>query len=193
MTDHRAARSADRTEAILQATRDLALESGYARLSIEAVASRAGVGKHTIYRRWPSKGMLFLDAVLSLHTEDLAHRDTGDIVADTREVMVKATELLGGPPWGPLYRALLGEVQHDPDVAEGHRKRFIERQADDFLNRLKAAQEQGQIAADFDLEVAMDLLTAPLYYRSLFTQEPVDHAYVDRVLKAAFTGMAPRP
>lgn len=193
MTDHRAALSAERTEAIMQATRDLALESGYAKLSIEAVASRAGVGKHTIYRRWPSKGMLFLDAVLSLNTEDLVHRDTGDIVADTREVMIKATQLLTGPPWGPLYRALLGEAQHDPDVAAGHRKRFIQQQSDDFLNRLKTAQEQGQIAADFDLELAMDILSGALYYRFLFTREPIDHAYIDRVLNAAFRGMAPRP
>ncbi|MFF4242669.1 TetR/AcrR family transcriptional regulator [Actinomadura geliboluensis] len=193
MTDHRAALSAERTEAIMQATRDLALESGYAKLSIEAVASRAGVGKHTIYRRWPSKGMLFLDAVLSLNTEDLVHRDTGDIVADTREVMIKATELLAQPPWGPLYRALLGEAQHDPDVAAGHRQRFIRQQTDDFLRRLRSAQEQGQIAPDFDLDLAMDLLSGALYYRFLFVQEPITHDYIDRLLDAAFAGMFPRP
>ncbi|TDC75455.1 TetR/AcrR family transcriptional regulator [Actinomadura sp. 7K507] len=193
MTDHRAARSADRTEAIMRATLDLALEAGYAKLSIEAVATRAGVGKHTIYRRWPSKGMLFLDAVLSMNTEGLAHRDTGDIVADTREVMIKATELLTGPPWAPLYRALLGEAQHDPKVAAGHKERFIQRQSDDFLRRLQTAKDQGQIASDFDLELAMDLLSGALYYRFLCTQEPITRDYIDRVLNAAFTGMAPRP
>ncbi|QKW38320.1 TetR/AcrR family transcriptional regulator [Actinomadura sp. NAK00032] len=193
MTDHHAALAAARTEAIRQAARDLVLESGYAKLSIEAVASRAGVGKHTIYRRWPSKGLLFLDAVLSLNTEDLVHRDTSDVVADTREVMVKATELLSRPPWGPLYRALLGEAQHDPDVAAGHRERFIRRQTDDLLRRLQAAKEQGQIAPDFELELAMDLLSGALYYRFLCTREPITRDYIDRLLNATSAGMSPRP
>jgi AcrR family transcriptional regulator len=193
MTDQRAARAAGRTETIMRTALDLAREAGYAKLSIEAVAARAGVSKHTIYRRWPSRGLLFLDAVLSLNAAGLDHPDTGDIVADLREVMTRAADLLGRPPWGPLYRDLIGEAQHDPDVADALNQRFIQPQTADTLARLQTAKDQGQIAPDFDLHLAMEVLSGPLYFRLLITGEPVTNDYIDRVLRAAFTGMAPRP
>lgn len=192
MTERRAARNTDRTEAIVRATLDLAREVGYAKLSIEAVAARAGVGKHTVYRRWPSKGALFLDAVFSLNESGFGHRDTGDVVADLREQMERAVNLLGRPPWGPLYQDLVGEAQHDPEVAAALNRRFIEPQTADTVARLRAAKEQGQLAPDFDLDVAMDILSGPLYYRLLITQEPLTVDYIDRVLRALFGGMSPR-
>ncbi|MFE5257311.1 TetR-like C-terminal domain-containing protein [Streptomyces coelicoflavus] len=191
MTDRRASRAADRTDAIMRSTLELARENGFAKLSIEAVAARSGVGKHTVYRRWPSRGLLFLDSVLSLNTGGLDHPDTGDVVADLREVMTKASDLLGRPPWGPLYRDLIGEAQHDPKVAAALNQRFIEPQTANTRARLRAAREQGQIAPDFDLDLAMEILSGPLYFRLLITQEPITPAYIDRVLKAVFAGMGP--
>jgi AcrR family transcriptional regulator len=193
MTDHRATRTDDRTETIMRATLDLARDVGYARLSIERVAARAGVGKHTIYRRWPSKGLLFLDSLLTLNEPVLAYPDSGDIVADLRRQMHAAVDLLASPPWGPLYQALVGEVQHDPAVAAGLNERFISPQTERTVARLKAAQEQGQISSDFDLDLAMAILSGPLYFRFLITQEPMTHDYIDRILQALFAGMAPRP
>lgn len=193
MTDRRAARAADLTEAIMRSTLELAQETGYAKLSIEAVAARAGVGKHTIYRRWPSRGLLFLDAVLSLNESGLAHPDTGDVVADLREVMTRAAGLLGRPPWGPLYQDLIGEAQHDPAVAAALNERFIEPQTADTLARLRAARDQGELDPEFDLDLAMDVLSGPLYFRLLVTQQPLTDAYIDRILRAVFAGMSPRP
>ncbi len=186
-------RSAVRTEAIMQTALDLALEVGYAKLSMEAVASRAGVGKDTIYRRWPSKALLFLDAVLSSRTTGLEHPYTDDIVADLREVMTRAVDLLARPPWGPLYRDLIGEAQHNPEVAAALNERFIQPQTADTLARLKVAKEQGQLAPDFDLDLAFEVLSGPLYYRLLITHEPLTPDYLDRVLQAVFVGMGPRP
>lgn len=176
----------------MQATLALAQELGYARLSIEAVAARAGVGKHTIYRRWPSKGLLFLDSLLSLNEPVLDYPDTGDILADLRCQIYAAVDLLANPPWGPLYQALVGEAQHDPAVAAGLDERFIRPQTDKTVARLKAAQEQGQVSAGFDLDLVMAILSGPLYYRLLISQEPVSHDYVDRVLHALFAGLSPR-
>ncbi|MDI6519259.1 TetR/AcrR family transcriptional regulator [Streptomyces coelicoflavus] len=191
MTDRRASRAADRTDAIMRSTLELARENGFAKLSIEAVAARSGVGKHTVYRRWPSRGLLFLDSVLSLNTGGLDHPDTGDVVADLRTVMTKAADLLGRPPWGPLYRDLIGEAQHDPKVAAALNQRFIEPQTANTLARLRAARDQGQIAPDFDLDLAMEILSGPLYFRLLVTQEPISPAYIDRILEAVFAGMGP--
>ncbi|TMR27237.1 TetR/AcrR family transcriptional regulator [Nonomuraea zeae] len=176
----------------MQATLALAQEIGYARLSIEAVAARAGAGKHTIYRRWPSKGLLFLDSLLSLNEPVLDYPDTGDVLADLREQIYAAVDLLASPPWGPLYRALIGEAQHDPAVAAALNDRFIRPQTDKTIARLKTAQDQGQVSPDLDLDLVMAILSGPLYFGLLITQESMTHDYIDRVLDALFTGMSPR-
>ncbi|MEV0095126.1 TetR/AcrR family transcriptional regulator [Streptomyces sp. NPDC050738] len=183
-------RGAARTEAIMRAALELGQEIGYAKLSMEAIAARAGAGKHTIYRRWPSKGALFLDSLLSLHPSRLDYPDTGDIVADLRTQMHTAVDLLGNPPFGPLYQALIGEAQYDPQVARALNDRFIIPQAALTVARLKAAQDGGQLSPAFDLKLAMAVLSGPLYFQFLITQEPLTHEYVDDVLQALFTGMA---
>lgn len=193
MTDRRNRRGVDRTETIMRTALELGQEIGYARLSIEAIAARAGAGKHTIYRRWPSKGALLLDALLSLHGVDLNYPDTGDVIADLREQIHAAVDLLSRPRFGPVFQALIGEAQHDPKVAATLNERFILPQTEKTFARLKTAQEQGQLAADFDLDLGMALLSGPLYYHFLITREPLTHDYVDRVLDALFTGMGPRP
>ncbi|WP_246646320.1 TetR/AcrR family transcriptional regulator [Nonomuraea ceibae] len=184
-------RAATRTIVIMQATLALAQETGYAKLTIEAVAARAGVSKHTIYRRWPSKGALFLDSLLSLDGPVLDYPGTGDVLADLRQQIYAAVDLLATPPYGPLYRALVGEAQHNPAVAAGLNERFIRPQTDKTIARFKAAQDAGQVASRFDLDLVMTILSGPLYYRFLISQEPMTRDYVDRVLDALFTGMSP--
>ncbi|MEV6756652.1 TetR/AcrR family transcriptional regulator [Streptomyces sp. NPDC051214] len=183
----------DLTESIKRTTLELGQELGYAKLSIEAIATRAGVGKHTIYRRWPSKGALLLDSLLSLNEAGLDYRDTGDVLVDLRQQIYEAVDLLASEPVRPLFQSLIGEAQHDPGVAAALNEHFIAPQADKTVTRLKAARDQGQLSPDFDLELAMAILSGPLYFRLLITQEPLTHAYVDRTLDALFTGMAPRP
>ncbi|MFD8563233.1 TetR/AcrR family transcriptional regulator [Streptosporangium canum] len=193
MTDTPHRRGADRTEAIMRTTLELGQEIGYAKLSIEAVAARAGAGKHTIYRRWSSKGALLLDSLLSLNEPGLDYPDTGDVVADLRAQIYAAVDLLAGAPFGPLFQALIGEAQQDPRVAAALNERFIAPQADKTVARLRAARDQGQLSPGFDLDLAMAILSGPLYFQVLITQEPLTHEYVDRVLDALFAGMGPRP
>ncbi|GAA3199393.1 TetR/AcrR family transcriptional regulator [Dactylosporangium siamense] len=189
-TPHR--RGADRTEAIMRATLELGQEIGYAKLSIEGVAARTGAGKHTIYRRWSSKGALLLDSLLSLHEPGLDYPATGDVIADLRTQIYAAVDLLAGPPFGPLFQALVGEAQHDRQLAAALNERFITPQADKTVARLRAARDQGQLSPDFDLDLAMAILSGPLYFQFLITQEPLTHGYVDRILAALFTGMGRR-
>ncbi|MEU9193125.1 TetR/AcrR family transcriptional regulator [Streptomyces hundungensis] len=182
----------DLTEAIMRTTLELGRELGYAKLSIEAIAARCGVGKHTVYRRWSSKGALLLDSLLSLSESALDYPDTGDVVADLRRQIYEAVDLLAGAPRGPLFRALIGEAQRDPGVAAALNERFIVPQADKTVARLEAARDQGQLSPHFDLDLAMAILSGPLYFRLLITQEPLTHEYIDRVLDALFAGMGPR-
>jgi AcrR family transcriptional regulator len=192
MTESRSKRVTDRTEAIMRATLEVGQEIGYAKLSIEAVAARAGAGKHTIYRRWPSKGALFVDSVLSLNEPSLDIPDTGDVFADLCTQTHAAVDLLAQPPMGPLFQALVGEAQHDPQVAAALNERFIAPQADKLLARLRKAVAQGQLSPDFDLDLAMAILSGPLYFQFLITQEPLTHDYVDRTYGAIFAGMSAR-
>ncbi|MFC4112873.1 TetR/AcrR family transcriptional regulator [Nonomuraea zeae] len=193
MTDTPHRRGADRTEAIMRTTLELGQKIGYARLSMEAVAAHAGASKQTIYRRWSSKGALLLDSLLSLNEPGLDYPDTGDLVADLRAQIHAAVDLLAGPAFGPLFKALVGEAQHDPQVAAALNERLIAPQADKTVARLKAARDQGQLSPGFDLALAMAILSGPLYFQLLITQEQLTHEYVDRILDALFAGMRPRP
>ncbi|MFF1693776.1 TetR/AcrR family transcriptional regulator [Streptomyces sp. NPDC058257] len=186
-------RGSDLTEAIMRTTMELGQEIGYAKLSIEAVAARAGAGKHTIYRRWPSKGALLLDSLMSLNGPALDYPDTGDVMADLREQIHAAVDLMARGPFSHLFRALIGEAQHDPKVAAALNERFIAPQVEKTVARLKSAQDQGQLSPAFDLNLAMAILSGPLYFQFLITQEPLSHEYVDGILEALFTGMGPRP
>ncbi|MFI1523891.1 TetR-like C-terminal domain-containing protein [Kitasatospora cineracea] len=136
---------------------------------------------------------MLLDSLLSVGPSDLDYPDTGDLLADLRRQIHEAVDLLAGAPFGPLFRALIGEAQQDPGVAAALNDRFIVPQAARTVARLETARAQGQLSPDFDLELAMAVLSGPLYFRLLITQEPLTHAYVDRILDALFTGMGPRP
>ena len=192
MTDRRTTRSADRTEAIMRATLEVAQEIGYAKLSIEAVAARAGVGKHTIYRRWPSKGMLFHDSLLGSLEPAADFPETDDVQADFRQRLHATVDLMAGEPWGPLFQALAGEVQHDPAVAASLNERFFGPLEARSAARIERAQAAGQVAADFDPALAQAMLAGPLYYRFLITKEPVTYEFVDGLVDALFAGMTPR-
>lgn len=176
----------DRTAAIMKATLELAEEVGYARLSIESIASRAGVGKHTVYRRWPSKGAIFLDALLSTVEPNIGYAETGDIIADLREQMIAAIRLLASPPYDRLYAALVGEAQHDPAVAQTLYDRFIAPQAARTVDRLEKARQTGQLPADLDLDAAVAVLYGPLYFVFLLTPEKLSETYVDLLLRTVF-------
>jgi AcrR family transcriptional regulator len=175
-------RGAVRTDELLQVTLDLAAEVGYAGLSIEAVARRAGVGKHTIYRRWPSKAALLLDALSRVWTTDLDYHDTGDVRADLREQFLRSAPALASPPIGPVYRGLIAEAQSDPALRATLHERFLVTVERRTLDRITRAQDAGELVADVHLEFAAEVLCGTLYYRHLLSTRPVDEGAVDDLL-----------
>jgi len=175
-------RGAARTEELLRVTLDLAAESGYAGLSIEAVSRRAGVGKHTIYRRWPSKAALLLDALNHVWTSDLDYRDTGDIRGDLREQFIRSGSALSQPPIGPIYRAVIAEAQADSALRATLHERFLATVERSTLDRITRAQGTGELVADANLEFAAEVLCGTLYYRSLLSTRPIDETTIDSLL-----------
>lgn len=175
-------RGAERTKELLAATLDLATEVGYRRLSIEAVAARAGVGKHTIYRRWPSIAELLLDALSVVWISDLDYRTSGDVRADLREQFVRSSQALSTPPIGPVYRAVIAEAQADPALRARLHERFLATVEQRTLDRIMRAQETGELIAGASLEYAAEVLCGTLYYRWLLSSRQVDDDAIDGLL-----------
>jgi AcrR family transcriptional regulator len=170
-------------QAILTATADLLGEVGYTKLTVEAIAARAGVGKQTIYRWWPDKGAVVLDAYLALVGAEgnLTFPDSGDLEADLRHALGSTIDSLADPVYERRYRALLTAIQDDPELAAALLDRLLTPWLAATRDRLRAAQQAGQIA-DVDLVVAAELLYGPVYYRWLLRTGPISRQYVDAVV-----------
>ncbi|ATO16291.1 TetR family transcriptional regulator [Micromonospora sp. WMMA2032] len=182
--------------AILTAAFDLLQEVEYAKLSIEGIAARAGVGKQTIYRWWPSKGAVVLDAFLMLSEgaegEPIRLPDTGDLTADLTEVLRATVVELTDPRYEQPMRALATEIAHDPDLAATYAQRLDGPLREAKRQRLRSAQLAGQIADDLDLDVAVDLIWGPLFQRWLHRGGPLTTDYTDRLVATALDGLRPR-
>jgi AcrR family transcriptional regulator len=170
-------------QAILTATADLLGEVGYTKLTVEAIAARAGVGKQTIYRWWPDKGGLVLDAYLALvgAEQELTFPDSGDLEADLRLVLGTTVNSLADPVFEQRYRALLTAIQDDPKLAGALLDRLLKPWLAATKQRLRAAQRAGQIRK-VDLDVAAELLYGPVYYRWLLRTGPISGEYVNAVV-----------
>jgi len=188
-------RSARARQAILAATRELLSEVGFARLTIEAIAARAGVGKQTIYRWWPSKGAVVFDALLDGNVDpegNSALPDTGEIERDLRTVLRAIVEELSDPQTDHLQRTITAEIQHDPALADELVVRLLRPQMRATADRLRVAQGAGQIGPDVEVDLGVELLFGPLFHRWLLRTAPLDAAYADRIVSHAMAGLRPR-
>ncbi|MFD3702235.1 TetR/AcrR family transcriptional regulator [Nocardia sp. NPDC058658] len=177
--------------AILSAAFELAGEIGYDKLTIEAIAARAGVGKQTIYRWWPSKGAVLLDAFLMLSEtgETPGLPDTSDLEADLKFVLRATVDELADPRFDLPLRGLTSAIMHDTDLAATYVER-LQGPIDDLKRRrLAAAQAAGQIAADIDLDVAIAMIWGPLMDRWLLRTGTLTADFADRVVETALRGL----
>src|SRR3569833_2322088 len=185
-----AARRSERSRrALLAATRELIDELGYAKVSIDAIAARAGVGKQTIYRWWPAKGAVVFDSVLELSAdpsgEVAALPDTGDLEADLRLIMRATVAEFAAPAFEAPIRALNTEIANDPELAALYRERLAAPVDEAKKDRLRSAQRAGQLAPDADLDLMLEVLYAPLYQRWLLRTGPLTESYADALVAAA--------
>jgi AcrR family transcriptional regulator len=185
-------RSARSRQAILDSALELYQERGLAGMTMEGIARHAGVGKQTIYRWWPSKAAVLLEALDRQATEVSDFPDTGDLLADLRTQMSGVARLFSGPQFAP-YVSLIAAAQEDPEVEGWIRDIIVAPRVRACRERLRRAQEQHQLREDVDLDDVVELLYAPLYYRLLLHTRPVSVEQVDSILRLAFTGLAAQP
>ncbi|MGV9822517.1 TetR/AcrR family transcriptional regulator [Nocardia xishanensis] len=191
----RSRRSERSRQAILAATRALISEVGYAKVSIEAIAARAGVGKQTIYRWWPSKGAVIFDSFLALGEDadgqGIVLPDTGDIEADLKLVLRATVAEFADPDFERPIRALQTEIVNDPDLAAQYRERLAGPMDDAKKARLRSAQRAGQLAADADLDLVLEVLYGPLLQRWLHRTGPLTPEYADSLVDLTLRAFRP--
>ncbi|MGK5733942.1 TetR/AcrR family transcriptional regulator [Streptomyces sp. URMC 124] len=191
-----ASRRSERSRrAILDAALELVGETGFAKLTIEAIAARAGVGKQTIYRWWPSKAAVLFEACVpeGLDPATIELPDTGDIVADLKTVLRATVDDLNDARLDAPTRALTAETANDPELGRALTEKVLEPQLQAYVRRLRAAQEAGQVDSDADLRIALELLVGPLFHRWQTRTLPLTHDYADTVVDLTLRGLAPRP
>ncbi|MDX3637412.1 TetR/AcrR family transcriptional regulator [Streptomyces europaeiscabiei] len=182
-------------QAILAAARALVAEESYEKVTVEAIAARAGVGKQTIYRRWPSKSAVVFAAILALSEDtdgqSVALPNTGDLEADLKFVMRATAEEFADPSFDRLIRALNTEIASDAALAAEYREKLAQPLEEAKKARLRSAQEVGQLDADADLDLVLEVLYAPLFQRWLHRSGPLTAAYADSLVDATLRAFGP--
>jgi AcrR family transcriptional regulator len=166
-------RSETARRAILTAAIDELQENGYAALTIEGIAARAGVGKQTIYRWWPSKADVVLDAMLDLASARITVPDEGSLHADLSAFLSATFQQRGQRP---VLIGLMAQAVLDPPFATAFRDRFLFSRRDALRTILDRAVTRDEIAPDMDLELLIDVIYGVLWYRLLLDHAPLDEA-----------------
>lgn len=184
-------RSQEAHQAILDAALDLVFEAGFRALSMDAVAASAGVGKMTIYRRWPNKAALVMDAFLTKVGPHTGFPDAPTAVESIRLQMRLQVKAFRGR-YGRIIKSLLGEAQYDEQLASAFREKWISPRRELARSAIMRAIGEGEVRKDVDLDVVIDMLYAPIYYRLQIGTGPLSDAFVEQVLTQALQGIAKR-
>jgi AcrR family transcriptional regulator len=179
---NRHGRSEDARQAVLKAADDLLAEKGFNGVTIEGIASAAGVAKQTVYRWWSSKTDVLLDTFLEDAAEELALADHGDLERDLRAHLRHLARFLSAGDAGAVFKALIGHAQHDPEFATSLQVHYLAEQRRRDRLPLERAIDRGELPADFDTASAVDQLVGPIYHRVLVTGDPVTDAFVDGIV-----------
>lgn len=189
-----AVRSESSRKAILQATMNLLGDDppgpvSLQKLSIEGIAREAGVSKMTIYRWWPDKATLVIDSFVDSHVARTPIRQDGRAIVALREHVASLAAVYAGPE-GRLVAQLIAECQYEPKTLEEFKERFWQGRAEAVTGLIKRAMSEGDVRADLAPAFVADLLYAPIYFRLLFQNGPLDSDFTGLLLDTALKGSA---
>ncbi|MFF4790481.1 TetR/AcrR family transcriptional regulator [Streptomyces sp. NPDC001276] len=198
-------RSEKSRRAIYAAALALVAETGYPKTTIESIAARAGVGKQTIYRWWPSKADVLMEAFLDLGEQAAARQgdaqgegqpdgipDTGDLTADLKAVLRATVDELFDPAFEAPARALAAEGVVNEQLGREFVAKLLQPQLELYVRRLRSAQDIGAVRPDVDPRIALELFVSPLAQRWLQRTAPISYEYTDTLVDYALYGLAPR-
>lgn len=174
---------------ILQGALELLEESGYVNITTDSIAERAGASKSTIYRWWPNKAAVLLEALREAVAQETPFPDTGDLAEDIRIQLRNFVTLLTGPR-GRSFAGFIEAAQSDPEIAESFRTVWVEPRRRQAKTVLRKHQESGSLGRDIDLGHLLDLLYGPFYFRLLAGHQPLCLAFADAIAELALQGVA---
>jgi AcrR family transcriptional regulator len=185
-------RSEAARKAILAAAAELLLDRGLSGVSMDAVAERAGVSKATIYRWWPTKESLALDMLYNEWTRVTPQQyESGSLRVDLLALLLAWSRLASGRPYGRVVAALLMEGRTDPAFSAEYQRRMVEPRREQARAIFVQAIERGEIPAETNVEVAIDLVYGPLYHRLLIGHAPLDDQFVGDIVDLTLRGIQP--
>jgi AcrR family transcriptional regulator len=190
-TGTRGRRRSERShQAIIAATQELLVERGYPGATIEGIAARARVGKQTIYRWWPSRAALVLEAYLVGQDAVAPPNAASTVRDDVRALLRWLIAVLAQPTGGHVLAGLVGDLQQDEDLAEGFQRDVVPARREAMLAALERGRARGEIRADADLDLAVDQLHGAVFYRLLLSGEPLDDPFASRLTDQVLDGLA---
>jgi AcrR family transcriptional regulator len=179
-------------KAVIGSTLALLKRVGFDDLTIEAVAGRAGVGKATIYRWWPNKADLVIDAFAAAVEDELRFPSGSSALASIHQQMRRWAPILRSP-LGQIVATVIGAGQSDPEILKAFRAHWTEPRRVEARRILRRAQVDGQIRADLDPDLILDLFYGPLYLRLMLKHAPLDEDFVDTVFRGVSSIVAADP
>lgn len=183
-------RSEETRKAILNAAYEMLVENGFKSITIEGISERAGVSKATIYKWWPNKAAVVLDGFFDATVSMLGIPDTGSVKEDLRVQISNLASFITSPK-GKVLLELIAEGQSDSNVAQEYRSRYFNPRRLISKAILEKAEARGEVKKDLNIELCIDLLFAPLFYRLLITGAPVDAAFIEQLVSYALMGLGP--
>jgi AcrR family transcriptional regulator len=183
-------RSAEADRAILRAAVDLLADEGYCGVTMEGVASRAGVGKATVYRRWPCKSALVVDAVTACRERGSQPPDTGSIRGDLLVFVRGFMHHLRTSDAGRVMPALVAELSRNPELAAEFREAFLQPRRAKVLEAVRRGVARGEVRRGVDAELVADGVVALLMHRFLVTGMEIDEELPERVVDILWSGIA---
>jgi len=184
-------RSEASEEAILAATLQLLTEKPLRNISMEEIARKAGVGKATIYKWWPSKAYVALDAFLRKANQMMPTPDTGSVRRDFLE-QVRSLMVFYSSPAGHILGQFVAEAQSDKEFAALYRERFLKPRREATGVIFDRGVQRGEIDQNLDRELVLDLIYAPAVYRLMVGHAPLDRKVADGIVSILFGGLDSR-
>ncbi len=169
-------------QAILRSTLKLLRRTSFPQLSIEAIAADAKVGKATVYRWWPNKGALVVDAFASTMVAELHFPDSGSVFRDMSAQMNQYLGVLRSPR-GCIVAAVIAAGQSDPELMEAFRSRFLRPRRQEAYQTLRRGIERGELPKRLDLDLVLDTLYGAIYMRFLIRHDDLSERYVNEVCR----------
>jgi AcrR family transcriptional regulator len=175
--------------AVMRSTVELLAESGYAQLSVDAIARRAGTSKPAIYRRWPSKAHLVHEAVFPIG-DGTALPDTGSLAGDVREMVSRTADVLTTPAARAALPGLVGEMAADLTLHSALLERFGDILSRGLTDRLADAVQRGEVRPDVTAAEMVEVVAGTAFLALLTRGNDLDDSWVDRTAALITRGIS---